>query len=117
MRTLGLLLLVLVAGLMGCQPQESAAEDVPETEPTAQTQTAPDGGGYMNPGAPQAPTGSSGGVGITTAGAGGLAPVTGSDSVGGAGGGGVQQAAKDSARRAADRAGSMTGGSMGSTGE
>ncbi|MBN9502047.1 MAG: hypothetical protein J0H02_09765 [Armatimonadetes bacterium] len=64
----------------------------------------------------QAPVGGNGG-GIAPMGpnVGGMTPVTGSDSVQGAGGGGVGSAAKDMARRAAANGGAPAGGAdMGS---
>lgn len=94
-----------LAVLVGCsseEPAEDAAGDVANTPNTAQA----------NPGAPPAaqPQGNTGGGGnsgvqIHTGGAGGIAPVTGTESLQGGGGGGVHQAAKDSARKAADKAG------------
>jgi hypothetical protein len=99
------LFVALLLAVVGCQaPSEEAVANEPAPVPAAENV----------PQAPLAPTGTTGGgVGISTAGAGGAAPVTGSESLGGAGGGGVQQAAKDRARQAAGQASGMTGGAVG----
>lgn len=84
-------ILALLASLaIGCAPTEKAAEPVV----SVQSRSAPSEQA-VNP----SPMG---------AGAGGLAPVQGSESVTGAGGGGVHQSAKDAARKAAGTAGGTT---------
>ena len=92
MRTALAALLLLVA--FGCQPTEpaEAAKAEPAATPTAPAPTAaaPGGGGGIAP--------------IGSGAAGGMTPVTGAESVRGAGMGGIGQAAKDQARRAAGAA-------------
>lgn len=84
------ILAILASLAIGCAPAEKASEPVVSVE----SRSAP-GEQSVNP----SPMG---------AGAGGLAPVQGSENVTGAGGGGVQQSAKDAARRAAGSAGGTT---------
>jgi hypothetical protein len=82
-----------LALLVGCQPVEPTKSGTATNEPAQSTPvTAPSGGG----GTSVAP--------ITSGAAGGLTPVTGAESVDGAGGGGMGQVAKDRARTAATNA-------------
>lgn len=90
MRTLVALLALVV--LVGCTPKTTEEEPVVATDP---------------------PQPQSGGVAPMAGGAaGGMSPVSGGESVDGAGMGGIGNAAKDQARRAAAGAG---GSSMGAT--
>ncbi len=76
--------------LVGCpEPFEPLAE--PPGEEESSVQAAPKSGGD--------------GIGIVSPAAGGVSPVTGSDSVAGGGGGGVRQAAKQQAKDAASKVG------------
>ena len=82
-----------LAVLLGCQPAEPTKSGTATNEPAQSTPvTTPSGGG----GTSVAP--------ITSGAAGGLTPVTGAESVDGAGGGGIGQVAKDRARSAASSA-------------
>lgn len=91
----------LIAGLLlaGCEPTTGQEAAVPAEGATA-NQPVPETGGSSS-------------VQIHTGGAGGIAPVTGTENLGG-GGGGVNQAAKNSARNAADRAGGSSLDQLGS---
>ena len=84
------LLAALALAVVGCAEKlEPTAE--PPAEGQASVQAAPKSG--------------SGGIGIVSPAAGGVSPVTNSDSVAGGGGGGVQQAAKQQAKDAASKVG------------
>ncbi len=90
-------LLPLALLLAACQPPaDSADTQAPETPPAVNAEPTASGQG-------------SGGVQIHTGGAGGAAPVTGTESLGG-GGSGVGAAAKSAAKRAA---GTASQGSVG----
>ena len=89
-----ILLAALALAVVGCAEKPEPLADTPEDE-QATSQTTPRGGG--------------GSVGIVSPAAGPSSPVTGSESVTGSGGGGVGQAAKSQAKKAAAKAG---GGSL-----
>lgn len=99
------LVVVGVVLLTGCgSPEPEGKLETGAASPgTTGTTTAPASGG-------------SEGVGITSPAAGGMSPVTGSDSVAGAGGGGVQQAAKDKAKDVAGSAGAGSASQLGDSG-
>ena len=80
--------------LVGCQPTLDVNGAKPES-PSSNTDTT---------------NVKSGGVAPMAAGGGGMTPMTGTDSVEGAGGGGVAQAAKQKAK---DKAANLGGGSLG----
>jgi hypothetical protein len=92
-----LALIAAVAMLAGCQPTPPVDEGTTPpggTPPNATTSTDPN-----NPNATATAQPSGGeGIGIVSPAAGGLSPVTGSDSVVGGGGGGVGNAAKGKAK-------------------
>jgi hypothetical protein len=90
-----LLVVTAVVCLVGCQPSVDA-NNVKSEGPT--------------PSSTPPPTAKSGGVAPMAAGAGGMTPMSGTDSVGGEGGGGVGQSAKQMAK---DKAGNMGSGSLG----
>lgn len=84
-----LIALLCLGALAGCHKDPAPTEPAPSLD---SSQPAP---------GTTSQSGGSDGVQIHSPGAGGLAPVTGTESLGGSGGGGVGQAAKDQARRAA----------------
>lgn len=92
--------------LSACAPPEPEGRVGEEKTPaTAEPATSSGGSGKGSGQTNATPSGGSGeGVGIISPAAGGMAPVTGSDSVTGAGGG-VQSAAKDAAKNAASQVG------------
>lgn len=91
------LLLLLSLLLVGCQPggeANAANNSATSSDPSASTN--PSG----QPGAQTTPTGNSGGVAPMASGAaGGMTPMSGTESVQGDGGGSVGMAAKDYAKR------------------
>lgn len=89
----GFLFLALSLLLVGCNPP--AAEDAGAT-PDAGSTPAVEGG--TAPAAGGSGDSSQGNVGVMPSAAGGMAPVQNPEALQGAGGGGVQQAAKDRAR-------------------
>ena len=89
------LVLLFAICLVGCQPSiDSNAPANPAPKPTN---------------SPEA-TGATSGVAPMAGGAGGMTPMSGTDSVGGGGGGGVGQAAKQMAK---DKSANMGSGSLG----
>ncbi len=82
--------------LLGGCVKNAPAPEAPPSEPAAQNTPTPSGGG-------------GGGITPMSPGVGGISPVAGTESVQGAGGGGVGIAAKDAAKRAAAGAGSPAG--------
>jgi hypothetical protein len=95
-------LLVLALLLAGCQPPAEAAKpeappENPQASQTTTSQPAGDGGGIRPYTGTPLPN----------------APIQGAENVGGAGGGGVGQAAKDRAKRAAGQAGGSSLDQMG----
>ena len=88
----GLLFLALSLALVGCTPP---AADESTTSPDSTSAAAP---GAETGGAATSGDSSQGNVGVMPSAAGGLAPVQNPEALQGAGGGGVQQAAKDRAR-------------------
>lgn len=101
-------ILLISLFLTACN-QEPTTEDPATTEPTtANGNNANAGSGVNTNQQPPSTSGGSDSIGVYTAGAGGMAPVTGSDSVAG-GGSGVGTAAKSKAK---DVAGSMGSSSL-----
>ena len=94
MRTLALLALVFVT--LGCAERPEPLAEPPSGEQPSSPGEPPQGGGTA-------------GIGIVSPAAGTSSPVTNSDSVAGAGGGGVNAAAKGQAHKAAEN---MGGGSL-----
>ncbi len=89
------LLAIAATALVGCAEKPEPMADPPAGEQTQSKETA------QSPG-----TGGNESVNVISPAAGGISPVTGSDSVAGgsSGGSGVGQAAKDQAKRAAAKA-------------
>jgi|GEM_PF-3892404 len=93
-----LLLSALVcSAALGCAPQPDA--QTPARGPAPPVQANPAAPGLNSP----ASGSSSGGIAPIGPNAGGITPVAGTDSVEGAGGGGVDQAAKNAAKKAASQ--------------
>ena len=95
--------------VIGCS--QAPGTDESSLPPEGSQASAPGTGGGTDMGSGGS-GGSSGSVQIHTGGAGGLAPVTGTENLGG-GGGGVQQAAKDKARETAAGGGASSLDQMG----
>lgn len=96
-------LFIVCLCLVGCSPGGDAnnAPSPDQTNSVSNTPATPTG----------APSGQGGGVAPMASGAaGGMTPMSGTESVGGEGGGGVGQAAKQMAK---DKAGNMGSGSLG----
>ncbi|MFM9872380.1 MAG: hypothetical protein ACKVQS_02810 [Fimbriimonadaceae bacterium] len=104
--------------LIGCQnPEPEGKVDGSGTTQGAPTGTTGETGTPSS--TSNAPTGGDSGIQIQGAGAGGLAPVTGTDNLqgSGGGGGGVGQAAKSAAKNAAANAGGGSTDQMNNEGE
>jgi hypothetical protein len=108
--------LIAAFSLIGCQPPEPEGR----VDGAGTTQGAPNAttGETGSPSTTSsAPNGGDSGIQIQGAGAGGIAPVTGTENLQGSGGGGVGQAAKAAANKAAANSSGGSLDQMGTDGE